>query len=187
MSRTCTPHTSTVTNLTSILTLRTDPHDKVSKTRLDATRILSKLHLQIVQWLHSLLLIYRIQPRTTTRRTSTHRTRTRPLPITNTFTRVTLPGGGVNKNLQHPLERLDLRSLRSSHDFLSLVHGIVGRAQRQQPGSPGTCCKQFQFELGIAICPMQRLKSKGGLSSARAFVKPSKSMSSDVGTKISTN
>jgi hypothetical protein len=41
MSRTCTPQTSTITRLTSLLTLRTDPHDKVvSKTRLDTTRIL---------------------------------------------------------------------------------------------------------------------------------------------------
>jgi hypothetical protein len=29
MSRTGTPHTSTITSLTSLLTLRTDPHDKL--------------------------------------------------------------------------------------------------------------------------------------------------------------
>jgi hypothetical protein len=35
MSHTCTPHTSTITSLTSLLTLRTNPPNKlVSKTRL---------------------------------------------------------------------------------------------------------------------------------------------------------
>jgi hypothetical protein len=79
MSRTGTPHPPPRTCLTSLLTLRTDPPYKlVLKTRLDTTRILSQLHLHIVQWLHYLLLIYRIKSRTTIRRTSTHCTHTRP-------------------------------------------------------------------------------------------------------------
>jgi hypothetical protein len=42
MSHTGTPHTSTITSLTSLLILRTDPPDKlISQTRLDNTRILS--------------------------------------------------------------------------------------------------------------------------------------------------
>jgi hypothetical protein len=65
MSRTGTPHTSTISSLTSLLTLRADPPYKlVSKTRLDTTRILAQLHLHIVQELHHLLLIYRIKYRT---------------------------------------------------------------------------------------------------------------------------
>jgi hypothetical protein len=58
MSRTGTPHASTIANLTSLLTLRTDPPYKlISKTRIDTSRILAQLHLQTVQWLHHLLLI----------------------------------------------------------------------------------------------------------------------------------
>jgi hypothetical protein len=93
-SRTCTPHSSTITSLTSLLTLRTRPHDKlISRTRMDTTRLLAQLHLHTVQWLHNLLLVYRIKSRTTTRRTSTHRTHTRPLLKATTLTHVTLPGG----------------------------------------------------------------------------------------------
>jgi hypothetical protein len=79
MSRIGTPHASTITSLTALLTLRSDPPDKLfSKTRLDTTRILAQLHLHTILWLHPLLLVYRIKSRTNTRRTSTHRTRTRP-------------------------------------------------------------------------------------------------------------
>jgi hypothetical protein len=71
MSRTGTPHSSTITSLTSLLTARTDPPDKlISKARLDTSRILEQLHTHNVQWLHHLLLIYRIKSRTTSRRTS---------------------------------------------------------------------------------------------------------------------
>jgi hypothetical protein len=79
MSRTGTPHTSTMDSLTSLLTLRTDPPDKlISKDRLDTTHILAQLHLHTVQWLHHLLLIYRIKSRTTTRRPFPSCTYTRP-------------------------------------------------------------------------------------------------------------
>jgi hypothetical protein len=79
MSRTGTPHSSTITSITSFLTLRTDPPDKlVSKARLDTSRIIAQLHTHIVQWLHHLLLIYRIKSRTTTRRASAHCTYARP-------------------------------------------------------------------------------------------------------------
>jgi hypothetical protein len=79
MSRTSTPHTSTITILISLLTLRNEPPDKlISKTRLNTTRILIRLHLDIVQWLHHLFLIHRIKYRTTTRRTFPYRTHTRP-------------------------------------------------------------------------------------------------------------
>jgi hypothetical protein len=45
MSRTGTPHSSTITSLTSFLTLRTDPPDKlISKARLDTSRIIAQLH-----------------------------------------------------------------------------------------------------------------------------------------------
>ena len=71
MSRTGTPHSSTIASLTSLLTLRTDPPDKlVTKARLDTSRILSSLHAHTVQWLHYLLLVYRTKSRTTTRRAS---------------------------------------------------------------------------------------------------------------------
>jgi hypothetical protein len=44
MSRTGTPHSSTITSLTSLLTLRTDPSDKlISKARLDTSRIIAQL------------------------------------------------------------------------------------------------------------------------------------------------
>jgi hypothetical protein len=79
MSRTGTPHTSTMDSLTSLLTLRTDPPDKlISKACLDTARILAQLYLHTVQWLHHLLLIYRIKSRTTTRRPFPYRTYTRP-------------------------------------------------------------------------------------------------------------
>jgi hypothetical protein len=42
MSRTGTPHSSTITSLTSLLTLRTDPPDKlISKALLDTSRIIT--------------------------------------------------------------------------------------------------------------------------------------------------
>jgi hypothetical protein len=42
MSRTSTPHTSNITSLTSLLTLRTDLREKIiTKTRLNTTRILT--------------------------------------------------------------------------------------------------------------------------------------------------
>jgi hypothetical protein len=64
MGLTGTPHTSTIKGLTSLLTLRANPLEKpISKTRLDTTHILAQLHLHIVQWLHHLLLIYRIKSR----------------------------------------------------------------------------------------------------------------------------
>jgi hypothetical protein len=48
MSRTGTPRTSTITSLTSLLTLRTDPPDKlISKTRLDTARILAQIEIEI--------------------------------------------------------------------------------------------------------------------------------------------
>jgi hypothetical protein len=79
MSRTGTPHSSTITSLTSLLTLRTDPPDKlISKARLDTTRIIAQLHTHTVQWLHHLLLIYRTRSRTSLRRASTHGTYARP-------------------------------------------------------------------------------------------------------------
>jgi hypothetical protein len=78
-SRTGTPYSSTITSLTSLLTLRIDPHDKlISKARRDTSRILTQLHTHIVQWLHHLLLLYRIKSRTTTRRASAHCTYARP-------------------------------------------------------------------------------------------------------------
>jgi hypothetical protein len=77
MSRAGKPHTSTIASLTSLLTLRTDPLDElISKTRLGSARILAQLSLHTVQWLHNLLLTYRIKSRTTTRRTFPSRTRT---------------------------------------------------------------------------------------------------------------
>jgi hypothetical protein len=46
MSHTYSPRKSTITILASLLTMRTDPLDKlVLKTRLDTTRILSQLHV----------------------------------------------------------------------------------------------------------------------------------------------
>jgi hypothetical protein len=79
MSRTGTPHSSTITSLTSLLTARTYHVDKlISKARLDTSRILAQLHTHTVQWLHHLLLLYRIKSRTTSRRASTHCTFTRP-------------------------------------------------------------------------------------------------------------
>jgi hypothetical protein len=72
MNRTGTPHSSTITSLTSLLTLRTDPLDKlISKARLDTSRIIAQLHTHTVQWLHHLLLNYRTKSRTTTRRAPT--------------------------------------------------------------------------------------------------------------------
>jgi hypothetical protein len=79
ISRKGTPHTSTIINLTSLLNLRNNPLDKlVSKTRIDTTRILSHLYLHAAQWMHHLLLIYRINSRTTTRHSSTNHSRTYP-------------------------------------------------------------------------------------------------------------
>jgi hypothetical protein len=79
MSGTGTPHSSTITSFTSLLTLRTDPHDKlISKARLDTPRIIAQLHTHTVQWLHHLLLIYRTKSRTATSRASTHCTYARP-------------------------------------------------------------------------------------------------------------
>jgi hypothetical protein len=79
MSRTGTPQSSTFTSLTSHLTLRTDPPDKlISKARLDTSRIIAQLHTHIVQWLHHLLLTYRIKSRTITARASTQCTYARP-------------------------------------------------------------------------------------------------------------
>jgi hypothetical protein len=44
MSRTGKPHSSTITSLTSLLTLRTGPLDKlISKARLDTSRIIAQL------------------------------------------------------------------------------------------------------------------------------------------------
>jgi hypothetical protein len=72
MSRNGTPHSSTITSLTSLIILRTDPLDEfISKTRLGTSCILAQLHSHTVQWMHHLLLIYRIKSRATTRRTST--------------------------------------------------------------------------------------------------------------------
>jgi catalase (peroxidase I) len=49
MSRTGTPQSSTITSLTALLTLRTDPPYKlISKARLDTSRILAQLHTHIV-------------------------------------------------------------------------------------------------------------------------------------------
>jgi hypothetical protein len=77
LSRRGTLHTFTKISLTSVLTLRTDPPDRlVLKTRIHSTRILSQLHMHNFQWLYHLLLIYRIKSRTTTRRTSTCRAHT---------------------------------------------------------------------------------------------------------------
>jgi hypothetical protein len=79
MSRTGTPHTSTIASLTSLPTLRTDPLDKlISTTRLDISRILAQLHLNTVEWLYHLLDIYRIKFRTATLRTVPSHTHTRP-------------------------------------------------------------------------------------------------------------
>jgi hypothetical protein len=79
MIGTGTPHTYTIPYLTSLLTLCTDPPDKlISKTRLDASHIKAQLHIHTIQWLHNILLIYRIKSRTTTRRTDPSRTRIRP-------------------------------------------------------------------------------------------------------------
>jgi hypothetical protein len=76
MRRTGTPHSSTITSLTSLLTLRTDLPDKlISKARPDTSRILAQLHTHTdntVQWLHHLLLVYRIKSRTTSRRAPAH-------------------------------------------------------------------------------------------------------------------
>jgi hypothetical protein len=55
MSRTGTPHSSTIESLTSLLILRTDPSNKlISKARLDTSRILTQLYTHTVQWLHHL-------------------------------------------------------------------------------------------------------------------------------------
>jgi hypothetical protein len=79
MSRTGTPHSSTITSITSLLTPRTDPPDKlISKARLDTSRILAQLHTHSVQWLHHLLLVYRIKLRKTSRRAPAHCTFARP-------------------------------------------------------------------------------------------------------------
>jgi hypothetical protein len=79
MSRTGTPHSSAITSLTSLLTLRSDPLSKlVSKARLGTSRILAQLHTHTVQWLHQILLMYRIKSCETTRRVSTHCTHARP-------------------------------------------------------------------------------------------------------------
>jgi hypothetical protein len=79
MSRTGTPHSSTITSLTSLLIVGTDPPDKlISKARFDTSRIIAQLHTHNVQWLHHLLLIYRIKSRTTTRCASTPCTYARP-------------------------------------------------------------------------------------------------------------
>jgi hypothetical protein len=59
MSRTGTPHSSTITSLTCLLTLRTDPPDKrISKARLDTSRIIAQLHTHILQWMHHFLHIH---------------------------------------------------------------------------------------------------------------------------------
>jgi hypothetical protein len=73
-SRTGTPHSSTITtSLTSPLTLRTEPPDKlISKARLDTSRIIAQLATHTVQWLYHLLLVYHIKSRTTTRRATAH-------------------------------------------------------------------------------------------------------------------
>jgi hypothetical protein len=79
MSRTGTPHSSTITSHTSLFTLRPDPLDKlISKARLYTSRIISQLHTHTVQWLHHLLLVYRIKSRTTFRRAFAHCTYARP-------------------------------------------------------------------------------------------------------------
>jgi hypothetical protein len=50
MSPTGTPPSSTITSLTSLFTLRTDPPDKlISKARLDTSRILAQIHTHTVQ------------------------------------------------------------------------------------------------------------------------------------------
>jgi hypothetical protein len=50
MSRTGTPHSSTIASLTYVLTLRTDSPDKlISKIRLVTYRILAHLHTHTVQ------------------------------------------------------------------------------------------------------------------------------------------
>jgi hypothetical protein len=78
-SVTGTPHSSTITSLTSLLTARTDPPYKlISKARLDTPRILEQLLTHTVQWLHHLLLIHRTEFRTTYRRASKHCTFARP-------------------------------------------------------------------------------------------------------------
>jgi hypothetical protein len=79
MSRIGTPHSPTITSLTSLLNLRIDPPDKlISKARLGTSRIVAQLHTHTVQWLHHLLLVYRIKSRTTTRRAKTHYTYAHP-------------------------------------------------------------------------------------------------------------
>jgi hypothetical protein len=93
MSRTSTPHSFTITSLTSLLTLRTVPPDKlISKARLNTTRIFAQLHTHTVQWLQHLVLIYRIKSRTTTRRASTQCTYVRPRLQTATNPHHTLHG-----------------------------------------------------------------------------------------------
>jgi hypothetical protein len=94
MSRTGIPHSSTITNLTSLLTLHTDPPDKlISKARLDTSRILAQLHTHIVQWLHNLLLVYHIKSRTTSRRIPAQCTFARPRLHAVVTSHRTLPGG----------------------------------------------------------------------------------------------
>jgi hypothetical protein len=69
MSRTFSPNSSSITSFTSLLTLRNDPPDKlISKTRLELACMLSHPHLHDDQWLHHLLLIYRLKLRTASRR-----------------------------------------------------------------------------------------------------------------------
>jgi hypothetical protein len=66
MSRTGIPHSLTHTNITTLISPRTDPPDKPSNTPTqDTTRIISRLHIHYVQWLHHLLRIYRIKSFTT--------------------------------------------------------------------------------------------------------------------------
>jgi hypothetical protein len=107
MTRTCTPHTSTITSLASLLTLRTDPLDKlISKTQVDTTHILAQFRLHTIQSMRHL-------PHQVSHGHTPHL----PFPhlhtpmndIHNQQARHTPPGGGGgSKEPQDPLERLDL-------------------------------------------------------------------------------
>jgi hypothetical protein len=96
MSRTGTSHALTIAIIMSLIFLRTDPPDKVMvKSRIEATRILSQLHLQSVQWLHHLYLINRLK---------THKAGTwvgrRTLAWSNTIKYVNVNGLAWNKSQQ---------------------------------------------------------------------------------------
>jgi hypothetical protein len=71
MSRINIPHSYAIANLTSLLTLRTDPPGKfISKGRPKTTRILTQLHIHTVHWLYLFLLVCHIKARQTARITN---------------------------------------------------------------------------------------------------------------------